>query len=168
MKIRLCFVSNSSSSSCVCDLCGRSETGWDLSARDAEMFNCVNGHTICNDEGVMSFDDAMEKLKSEAEAEGKEAEEYDEYDEYPECMCPICSMLEFAQSDLHGYLKRKTGITDKEVFDTVKAANKRRKKLYDSEYVVYTLQKTNLRMEDLIKEIKDNCKTYSEFRKACR
>lgn len=163
MKIRLCFVSNSSSSSCVCDLCGRSETGWDLYAGpDADMFSCVNGHVICSEEAVTPFDEWLEEVSE------KDSENGYDWTEVPEKMCPICSMLEFSQRDLHGFLKRKTGITDKEVFDTVKAANRRRKKLYDSEYVVYTLQKTNLRMEDLIKEIKDKCKTYSDFMKECK
>ena len=66
MKIRSCFVSNSSSSSCVCDLCGRSETGWDMGAREAEMFNCENGHTICTEEAVEDLGTGFEKAEEEA------------------------------------------------------------------------------------------------------
>lgn len=47
MKIRTGFVSNSSSSSFVCDFCGNDVSGWDASLSEAEMFQCINGHTIC-------------------------------------------------------------------------------------------------------------------------
>ena len=47
MKFRKDFVTNSSSSSFVCDICGNVESGWDMSLQEAEMVECVNGHTIC-------------------------------------------------------------------------------------------------------------------------
>jgi hypothetical protein len=47
MKIRMGFVSNSSSSSYTCDVCDRTESGWDLGLGEAEMNSCVNGHTFC-------------------------------------------------------------------------------------------------------------------------
>ena len=49
MKIRQGFVSNSSSSSFVCDISGRVESGWDMSMSDAGMYECVNCHTIDED-----------------------------------------------------------------------------------------------------------------------
>ena len=45
MKIRNGFVSNSSSSSFICDVCGHVESGWDMSM--SEMYECTNGHTFC-------------------------------------------------------------------------------------------------------------------------
>jgi hypothetical protein len=46
MKMRKDFVTNSSSSSYVCDICSSSESGWDMGLSEAEMFQCVNGHTF--------------------------------------------------------------------------------------------------------------------------
>ena len=48
MKIRSGFVSNSSSSSFLCDVCGCMESGYDASLADMEMHECVNGHTVCD------------------------------------------------------------------------------------------------------------------------
>jgi hypothetical protein len=47
MKIRAGFVSNSSSSSFTCDICGEDVSGWDLSISDSGMCQCQNGHTFC-------------------------------------------------------------------------------------------------------------------------
>ena len=47
MKYRKSFVTNSSSSSYICDFCGEVQSGWDMCLSDAGMFECVNGHTLC-------------------------------------------------------------------------------------------------------------------------
>ena len=52
MKLRSGFVSNSSSSSFVCDFCGRAEGGYDVGLADFEMSECRAGHTFCNEEMV--------------------------------------------------------------------------------------------------------------------
>jgi hypothetical protein len=136
----------------------------DMCAGDAGMFVCVNGHTICQDEAAESFEQWMaESNESEALDDGYGSGYY--YD-VPEKYCPFCLMIEFAQPDLKQYLKIKTKITEDEAFATVKAANKRRKKLYDAEYVMYTLTKTGEKMENLIAEIKAKYTTYKEFSKS--
>jgi len=49
MKIRNGYVSNSSSSSFICQISGRVEAGYDMSISDAGMYECVNGHTFDED-----------------------------------------------------------------------------------------------------------------------
>lgn len=48
MKIRLGFVSNSSSSSYVCQVTGEARSGWDAVPEDLDMSECDNGHVFCN------------------------------------------------------------------------------------------------------------------------
>ena len=50
MRIRTGFVSNSSSSSFICDICGEDYSGWEAGLDDAEMMECTEGHTICDSE----------------------------------------------------------------------------------------------------------------------
>jgi hypothetical protein len=47
MKIRNGFVSNSRSSSFVCDFCGEEVSGMDMEITDAGMVQCANGHIVC-------------------------------------------------------------------------------------------------------------------------
>ena len=47
MKIRTGYVSNSSSSSYTCQICGRNECGYDLGLRDIEMLQCECGTCYC-------------------------------------------------------------------------------------------------------------------------
>ena len=49
MKIRKGFVSNSSSSSFICDITGSVESGYDASLSDVEMCRCINDHTFLHD-----------------------------------------------------------------------------------------------------------------------
>lgn len=72
MKKRVGFVSNSSSSSFICDVCGTIESGWDACASDFEMSYFTCGHIICDDE----FDVDHTKLKWEEKRALKDSEDY--------------------------------------------------------------------------------------------
>lgn len=48
-KFRKSFVTNSSSSSFICEISGRTETGYDMCLSDAGMYECENGHTFDED-----------------------------------------------------------------------------------------------------------------------
>lgn len=68
-KYRLGFVSNSSSSSFVCDVCGFEASGWDMCLSECEMFECENGHTLCNEHMIKPtkewLKDYIYKIKQE-------------------------------------------------------------------------------------------------------
>lgn len=55
MKVRLGYVSNSSSSSYTCYVCGRTESGYDLCLSEIEMKSCECGHEFCDEHMITSF-----------------------------------------------------------------------------------------------------------------
>jgi hypothetical protein len=104
---------------------------------------------------------ANEKLQQVESA--KDSEIADLFESYCEGMeydirswqCPICQLQAFSQYELKLYLLKKYGVSEDEVFALVKQQNKRRKKLYDSEYISYVMQHKSLLEEELLIEIKD-------------
>ena len=69
MKIRMGFVSNSSSSSFICDITGQIESGMDICLNDAEMSMCVNGHTFLNEYLLFDLKNAPDNVKIKLVAE---------------------------------------------------------------------------------------------------
>jgi len=145
MKIRNGFVSNSSSSSFTCDICGETESGMDLCLSDAEMFECENGHTFhtgcseskevekflenCCDEEIEDPDNPEEYIKN------PDFNEDGRY-EVPAKFCDICNFRE----------------------------------ILDNDGLCFLLNKLGRSRADLIKEIKDTFKDsgYTEFKKTLK
>lgn len=71
MKIRKCYVSNSSSSSFVCEVCGNIESGWDASFSDVYMTICSAGHVFCRHH-VLDDPDACAAVYAEITEQIKE------------------------------------------------------------------------------------------------
>jgi hypothetical protein len=73
MKTRQGFVSNSSSSSFICDISGDVESGWDANLSDVGFVQCINGHTM-PESFIDDFDSSI-----------------DDVGEISEEKCPICN-----------------------------------------------------------------------------
>ena len=180
MKIRKDFVTNSSSSSYVCEICGRSESGWDLGLSECEMMECVNGHVFCWNEALAPTKEEMIKTLLETNYNLYYTEEKlkamddddllytfienDNYYDVPECMCPICQFIEYSEYDLSEYLLKEYGVSRDEVFAEVKQFNKRRRKLYENEYITYVCKQFNLNPTEIVAGWKEKFGTYSNFK----
>lgn len=140
MKIRTGFVSNSSSSSFICKVCGETQSGMDMSLSDAEMMECENGHTFCQLHQLaadVSLEDKRKKLVDNVHAspyyntnpKQKEAQlasiaersEDDVNEAYEDAIsndghsaqeCPICMFKNVDQGLSFRYLLRKIGMTE--------------------------------------------------------
>lgn len=137
MKIRKCFVSNSSSSSFTCDICGEVYGGWDISLEDAGMYECKNGHTFCGQHKddldldlLKNLVRQNEHINKHIDEETKQAidnmskdeifdllEDYDINDryEYPEEFCPLCNFKHIANRDKLLYVIKLTGLTQEQI-----------------------------------------------------
>jgi len=110
MKIRKGFISNSSSTSFICEVCGETVSGMDMGLEDAEMYECENGHTFCKDHAVdgEELDAKLTKM-----AGSDEDTYYDSIHSVPAKYCPCCTFDAVGCYDLTDYLLKKVGM-DKE------------------------------------------------------
>ena len=103
MKARTGFVSNSSTSSFICSICGGIEAGMDAGLYDFEMFECKEGH-------VAHY--ACAKLPPEALEE-------DQYEVSPE-HCPVCQLKIIEDHTLVTFLLQKMGMSKDEACDEIR------------------------------------------------
>jgi len=149
LKKRSQFVSNSSSSSFICEICNHTESGWDASVEDIGFVRCENDHTFCEEHLL-------------------EGSEYESVGEIPEECCPICNFEEPSYPELKRYFAKETSISEDTVFQEVKKVNKRRRVLMDHEYVEFVLREKNTTIDNVLNELKEKFETYSKFQESYR
>ena len=147
MKIRYGFVSNSSSSSFTCCICGEEQSGMDMCLSDAGMVRCREGHIFCESHKLGSdltleekkqllIDLALARKYYKPEENQKKVDEIkamtdadaeNEFDEYNNeelfsCSCPLCQLLDLDYDEISHYYMAKAGLkTTKEVAAVVKS-----------------------------------------------
>jgi hypothetical protein len=128
MKIRKGFVSNSSSSSFICDVCGETAGGMDMYLEDVAMIECVCGHIMCENHAknlLEHFDLCDEKDKEKERKAKEEGREWSKvysggrrYD-VPSKHCPFCCLENLSTGDELLYYHMRFGMTNEEVLEDI-------------------------------------------------
>jgi hypothetical protein len=105
MKFREGFVTNSSSSSFICQVTGRVESGMDLSLSECGMCTCKNGHT---------FDDSF-LIQPKVAREDNDGYPYEVDIQH----CPICQFKEIENEDILKFLMKDQGLTKGAILATI-------------------------------------------------
>ena len=146
MKVREGFVSNSSSSSFVCSICGDSQVGYD-GQYDIRVWCCSHGHEFCEecmprspgkiaDELAKDIESAIMTLELDVD-EAKELRErgshderkdwilkYITYDDLDSNVCPVCNLEAMPDFILITYLCEKIGMNLEEVSAEIRSQYK--------------------------------------------
>lgn len=104
MKIRKGFVSNSSSSSFICDVTGKIYSGYDACLSDFDLCSCENDHIFPKDLLPKNVD---------------KEEDFDNSYVDPK-YCPICSFKVIKEEDKNSYLMKKSESTDEALLKEIK------------------------------------------------
>jgi hypothetical protein len=121
------------------------------------MFQCKNGHEVCNAHRVV-FTKTEDNVS------------FDEEDDYgvDSRNCPICQYIEISHADFRRYFVKTSGILEATVMAEVKKINGRRKKLHDEEYVEFVLKTLNTSVDEILAEMKSKYPNYKDFQGASR
>jgi hypothetical protein len=120
VKIRQGFVSNSSSSSFICDICGNVESERDASLEDLGFVRCENGHEFCDHHLTRDIETIMLEAEEAANAADDEFDSYEYRGELPAHHCPLCKLEKLSDADCLRYMLKTLDQTKEEVLEKIK------------------------------------------------
>lgn len=96
MHVRTGFVSNSSSSSFVCEVSDEIIVGYDASYQELNICECTNGHVFCDVYTIGEPDECDENDEPKFNRYG-----------LPPTMCPICTLTHIRDRDIAKFIFNK-------------------------------------------------------------
>ena len=156
-KYRTGFVSNSSSSSFTCDICGETASGMDMVLSDADMFSCENGHICCNSHQIETPEPSLEEKRKSLVAKIQRTTYYTDVQRAAECL----AMADYSEDEVcEAY--------DDLMTDDGHSANEcpvcMFQKIDQSLAFQYLLKKYSITIPDLLVELKTKYPSFAEFR----
>jgi len=162
MKIRTGFVSNSSSTSFTCDVCGEDVSGWDLCISDSGMCQCQNGHTFCEEHqrsGVeeLTIDQKREILVNNAQS--AKLNDYWTVDKRDEEVQRMRGLDEDEVEETYEDFKSDVGVDPRycPICQFIEPEQ--------GDMLKFALSELGIDQSELIKRVKDKFETYTEFKK---
>ena len=132
MKTRHGFVSNSSTSSFVCDVCGTVESGMDICLSEISMFECMNGHMSCDSCSPKTkkyIDDLAKGLVMKGGKAVEAGEEGDVRWEVPAEHCSLCQFESLGIEDALRFLRKEAELDNAGILKLFKERYKNYKEL---------------------------------------
>ena len=149
MKMRMGFVSNSSTTSFTCQVSGVTMAYSDsLGLPDLDASCCVNGHYLFNDY-LLPMPDGEDDGSSSYERSSKR--------------CPICQFEVICDVDLAKYLDRMSEASRADALAAVREANPKRGSLLVTEWIDFATRSLGKTRGQVAAEIWERFADYSEF-----
>jgi len=158
MKIRNGFVSNSSSSSFTCDVCGETQSGMDMSRSEAGMIECENGHTLCESHQIAS-DITMDEKRKKLIANVEESSYYKTRPR--EKTVELDEIVNYTEEDVDDHYHQ---LTDDRGHSTHECPICMFQELETNAAFIYLLHRSNLTKKDLLEELKAKFPTFNDFK----
>lgn len=84
-------------------------------------------------------------------------------DEFESDECPICTFKSYSNSEMSQYLQKVYKVNRGVVFAEVKKINKRRRVLYNTEYIEYVFKQENLTEDSILEQLRAKFKNHKEY-----
>ena len=168
MKVRKSFVANSSSTAYICDVCMYSTSGFDMDLFDANMYECINGHTFC-EEHVLGDPSKMPKEDVIKSLENIQERDWYNNEEKEEARKMLSEILAIKNQEEWNKYYEENNLDDFFEYDgRYQISDKycpicQLQVTTDYMKLMYLLKKNGMTEEDVDKEIKNNFKDYAEL-----